>query len=142
MPGGQCQPQRMAAAMACGHENGGGFAPQQQFLCGRGRLLFQRGQGHQQAGGATGERGGLLDPGQVLRSRVAALIGGRVAGLIVQPFLVTQGVFVILVIVRRLGKQAVAQAFIQGDGRGVIPAHFQSQEQTPLLVRIVFGGFQ
>ncbi len=70
------------------------------------------------------------------------LIYGKVFRLIVQPLLVTQRILLVFVIVRRLGKQAVAQAFIQGDGRGVIPAHFQAQEQTPLLVCIVFGGFQ
>ena len=126
-PGGQRQALRAATAMAGGHEHGGRFTPDLQFFAACGDALrHQRAHGHQQAGGATGEVGGLRVIRYTLHARVLVLD---------DAFFQAQGGSVVFVVIVDQRKAPVAVAFIQGEGAGVVAAHFEAQVRTVVLHR-------
>ncbi len=110
---------RAAAAVAGGHEHGGRFTPDLQFFAPAGHARrHQCAHGHQQARGATGEVGGLLVIRHVLRARVLVLD---------DAFFQAQGRCMVFVIVIDQREAPVAIALVQGEGAGVVGAHFQAE---------------
>jgi hypothetical protein len=120
--------------VAGGHEHGGRFAPDLQFFAAlQQSILLQRTHGHQQAGRAAGEIGGL----RVIRHL-------DVAGVAVleDAFFQAQRIGMVLVIVVNQRETPITIALIQGDRRRVVDSHLQPQVGAIVLKGASLDAFQ
>ena len=120
--------------MACGHEDGGGLAPDLHLVAAaQGIVGLQRRLGHQQAGRAAGEGQGLGVVGDGQQAGGAARL---------QPFLQPDAVGFIVVVVGQQADGAVALLEVELLGIQVVLAHLEAQGQVAARQRLGLTGGQ
>ncbi len=133
-PGGQRQALGAAATVPGGHEHGGCFAPDLYFFPSRGLAFrLQRAHGHQQAGRAAGELGGLGVVGH-LRLTIGVMLQ--------DAFFQAQGIGMVFVVVVDQAEAAIAVVFVEGDGRVVVGAYLQAQVRAVMFQGTGFAALQ